>query len=315
MPFVVSTGGSRTARELIRDTATHLGELKLARATSNGLATTIVDSSLRKHLPRNIPDFNAWVYAVEGQAVNTGSEQRAASWAADSATMTLYLPGFPAETRVGDAFEVHTRTERGLKLDALNEAIGLLGAWWTRHTVDESLTTAPDKWDYDLPASMIGPVISKVELQVSTEGRPYMDATGLDWSIRRSVGDDGAEVFKLQFGQAPPPGVKIRLHADVDYAGLISDDDVLPLPLSHWGRQAELWVIHYAVAAVLEIEGRKSPGTQSSRYTADADKLTKELETLQRWAPTRSPNRIVVPGRGTSQAASGAGTIYLGVLA
>jgi len=154
---------AKTAQQLIRELAYRLGELRLSTATSAGLATTVVDTSLLQHFPGDVAQLNAWAYAVAG--TNAGQERRAKSWAYSSTTLTLYSPGFSALTAQNDTFEIHLRSQRARKLEAINEAVGMLNLGWFRKVIDGSIETVSTRYRYALPTAVPWSAVDRVELQ------------------------------------------------------------------------------------------------------------------------------------------------------
>lgn len=295
---------AKTARQLIRELGYRLGELAVFSATSTGTTTTVLSTTLQNTLPGTITGYHPWLYPITGTAGNLGAERRVLSWSYDQATLTL-ATALPSATATSDEFELHMRTQRARKLEAINSAVGQLGLLWYRQFVDTSLTTAQNDWDYTVPANVAR--VSKVEIQVATEaslvagGYPYDDATPLNWTVRRSVATNGTETQVLQFGVQPPPGRTLRLHCEGWFADLAADTDTLALA-GVWERPAFDWIMAWGKHQILDEVTERQPGGESEKYRIRSiDQLEKSRDRILQMLQAHQNGRIVVPGVGTGQ--------------
>jgi hypothetical protein len=98
--------------------------------------------------------------------------------------LTFYS-AWPDSVTVG-SYEIHTRTARSRKLEALNSAIRVLNLSWFRSFQDEvTVTTATNQWRYALPNSVngwTGIVDVQVQMAPSLAGYPYQDAS--NWNVQ-----------------------------------------------------------------------------------------------------------------------------------
>ena len=296
---------AKTAQELIRELSRRLGnELILSTATGVGLVTTVLDSGLRQYLPVDVDNLNFWVYCLDGTAANKGLERRAKSWAEGSETLTLYLPGFPSATAIGDTFEIHKRTQRVRKLEAINAAVRELSLGWMRPVVDVSLTTVSQQYRYTLPA-IPWARIRKVQVQYNTtqDTYPYIDM--YDWEIEESVSASGVRALTIQFGGSVPADRIIRITGEAYYDDAVADLDVVPLA-GRWAGTALEWIYNWATGKLLEWEGIAEPAGYAGRYDAKGmAKLEESKADLIRNMQVLGSGKIGLPGRGTASARGG----------
>lgn len=294
----------RTALQLLEELGERTGELILASPSAAGTVTTLVDNSLAQYLPVDVPQFNAWVYGRSDVASgNQGVERRASSWDIDSVTLALYAPGFPTATTAEGTYEISVRRPRSRRLEAINEAAGLLYLGWWREFIDESITTAVNTWQYQLPSHLSA--VHKVEIQVNIDqtltGYPYADAAWLNYAVRRSVDAAGVEANVLQFAHQPPPGRLLRVFADGYFPDLAADGDVLAIG-GKWERAALAWMYRYAQFLLYEEDSNRQPATQAERYRVwSMDRLMRAKEKLLEEAQEPHNFRIIIPGRGDGQ--------------
>lgn len=297
---------SRTAKALIRELAQRMGEYFLFSATGTGTTTSIVSTQLDQFFPKSISGpMGHWIYCSAG--TNVGQEVRAWMYNTTGKTWTLNQPGFTGAPVATDEFEVHARTRRARKLEALNDAIGQLGLLWFREFYDTSLITQQNVWNYTLPSSQNWSNISQVEIQTTTNAilptYPYLSADPYDWRIRRDVNQTtGAETFVIQFGIQPPIGRILRIHGEGYFSDLAADTDVLAGVGGKWERAALGWIFDWAKYRVLdeEIEGMPSGDVMKYRQRAQ-DKLIEARDRIIQLLQTHEPGKIIVPGHGTAQ--------------
>lgn len=294
-----------TAQAAIRELGYQLDDCFLATASGTGLATTIVASGLRKFFPTDgrADQWTPWVYAISGTAANivaAQTEQRARQWSADSATITLYTPGYPSATATSDTFELHFKTRRARKLGAINYAVRQLGLYCWREFKDESLTTASKTFRYTLPSSQNWRAVKKVEIQVNTDstytGYPFSDASEYLWEpVKTTNSTTGAETWELQFTRQPPYPYTLRVWGEGYYPDLSLDADVLAIS-GEWGNRALSWIYEWGKWMLSEEISKKLPEADAQKWkTASYSSLKKVLDDILRDAPGKSNTRVVVP--------------------
>jgi hypothetical protein len=312
-------------------------------ATSPGTETTVIDTGLRKFLPvdQGQDRWSPWVYCisrnssdpppiVEGDGLDIGGEeldldpfgmdpdeQRARQWSYSSATLTLHTPGFSTATATKDTFEIHLKTRRSRKLEAINDAIGQLGIYWPRPVVDETVVTAENTWRYTLTEDWAK--IRSVEIEVredfATTGYPFQSADRYDWSVYREVSSSGVETWYLQFKDPPPAGKTLRIRGDAFYSALSADTDVLPLS-GNWEGVAIPWIRDWAIYRLKEeiLEGAPNFEVEKALSVVQS-RLMKAKQAVLEMAPSLENGRVIIPGFGTAQHAYGHGdSSYLGAL-
>ncbi len=303
-------GAAPTARTLIRELGRRTNGMVLAAATSNGSATTVIDTSLRKHFPIDggADKWVPWVYAITGTAANivaAQTEQRARQWTNASATILLYPPGFPSATALGDTFELHSKVRRSRLLEAINDGVRRLGLHWYRDFIDASITTTANTWKYTLPGSQKWSKIIKVEIQTTTDTAlptyPYEDARYYNYRTYRDVDSAGGEIWYIQFVTQPPIGRTLRVWAEGYFPELASDTDILAIS-GAWGGSALSWVYTWAKFFVEDEMAERTFFGETDKVRQKAiDQLNRSLDSLKREAPAHRPGQIAVPGVGTGQ--------------
>lgn len=289
---------SKTAKQMIQELANRLGELILCTATSNGSRTTLLSTDLESYFPAQTSNLHSWVYGLTGTAGNIGREARSTTWNPTTDTLTLISPGFPSSTADDDTFEIHLKTRRSRKLEAINDAVGQLGLLWYRRFVDTSITTTENTWSYTLPSNVARLV--DVELQVNTEHStfPYEDVRHLNWTVRESTSTAGVLTQTLQFGEQPPEGRILRLHCEGWFTDLAADTDVLALT-GNWERVALAWIYDWAKYRIFEEMVEEFPTGDYEKYRQRAlDKLVEARQRVIELTRPHEPGRIVVPGTG-----------------
>lgn len=291
---------SRTAQELIRELAERLGELIICTATSDGTTTTIVSTDLKSYLPVDVENFHPWVYYTgKTPSANFALERRGASWMAFTSTLTLLTP-LPAATLSTEQFELHARTRRSRKLEAINDAAGMLGLYWARPIVDTSITTEQNTWAYALPATLSQ--VSDVQIQVSTDANqatfPYRDAAPWNWTVEQARDAAGATTLTLRFGVLPPPDRTLRILGESHFADMDTDADVLALG-GPWERPTLTWIMAMAKFTVLDEVTERQPAGETDRYRQRSlDALNRQKDYLLLHRQTHRPGRVNVPGMG-----------------
>ncbi len=297
---------AQTAQTLIQQLARRLGEFWLSTATSAGTTTTIVDTGLNRFFPvalnstGNQP-MNAWIYPVSGTATNLGYEARTVSWTPSTLTTTA----MPHATASADTFEIHLRTRRPDKLEAINEAIGWLDIMCSREIVDTSITTEQGKWKYTLPSTQNWHHVRLVELQVNTDTTyptyPYADTTVWNWKAY-PVQDPttGVETWYLQFGLLPPPNRVLRIFGDGYFSNLVNDSDLL-VTAGAWERQAMTWVYDYGMWSMMKWLATSEPSFNAGRLDAQYDRLMQSLQQIKSLMKPQRGNRIITPGKGDGE--------------
>lgn len=303
-----------TAQSLVRELATRMGEFYLSTPTG-GSVDTLVDANLDQYWPQTVGQYSAaagfWVYggATAIATANRGVERRALSYTQSSHTLT-FLASWPGVISGGN-YEMHWRTPRSRKLEAINSAIRQLGFHWARSMLSEAaLTTVVNQWSYNLPTGIQWGNIERLQIQINTTGGltgyPYADAGSWNWSIIPYTDDTGVTAFRLQFGTLPPPGRIIRIIADVGYNDLVTDTDVLPLDTSKAGIALE-WIYSWAIYQLNRWESIRQPPNQTAWLEQQAAALLKEASDIRdRFASTPGSTRVVTPGSGTADWPSGA---------
>lgn len=297
-----------TATYLIQELARRMGELIVSTPTTAGTTTTLVDTALDQHLPEDIGrNLNCWVYGcVTGtggmtpvDASNRGRENRAKSWTQATHTLTFYSP-WPVAPSVG-SYEIHTRTARSRKLEALNSAIRVLNLSWYRPFVDEvNVTTVANQWQYALPNIVNGWTgITDIQVQMapSLAGYPYQDAS--TWNVQpyRGVDTAGNSTWYLQFGVMPPPGRLLRIRGTAGYPDLVGESDILAIPSEM--AEALDYVYQLAMSQLLLWESMKQPAGQVERLRQSWQDLASYAKAyMDQNAPTNRSARLAVPGMG-----------------
>lgn len=293
---------------MVRELSTRMQQFVLCTPEPGALQTTLVCQPLRQNFPNNIPQLNAWFYGPAGvDPANVGAERRARSWTQSNATVTFFDPGWPTAPLIGP-YECHIRYQRSRLAEAINDGVGQLGLTWYRETIDESLVTAKDKWQYTIPASQNWAQVSHVEIQYSTDsnliGYPYADAVYLNWRPRRSVDVTGQEAWVIDFGLLPPPGRILRVFGEAFYSDLLADTDALAIA-GKWRRPAMTWIYRWAQFNLNDWKSNASSSldTQTVRTKALQD-LQQAKEDVLAQAPSHQPGRIITPGRGDATIAA-----------
>ncbi len=297
-----------TAQSLVRELAERMGEFYLS-TPAGGTQLTLQDAGLANYFPADI-NFNQitgqgahwWVYgASDADVANRGIERRVKSYTALS-TQVQFAQAWPAVISTGH-YEFHLRTKRSRKLEAINTAVRTLGFTFYRPVVDETITTVNNQWKYTLPNTTLWKTINRVYLQISTDsnlvGFPYQDVEPHDYLIYEQVDASGNTSWVLQFARLPVPNRTLRIFGEAEYADLVADTDVLPLPAKIQGRAIE-WIYEFAQARLYEWEANKQPQGEVDKYLATWDKkLQVAKEELLRYSPSPRPWRVVTPGQGT----------------
>lgn len=297
-----------TAAQLIVELAKRMQEYAASTPTAAGTATSLIDTNLNKVYPVDVGGatrpLGIWVYGTAtADAANVGTENRAVSWVASTSTLA-FLANWATAPTMG-LYEIHQRTSRTRKLEAINEAIGELNLTWYRSVAVLTSATVQNQWSYTLPASIPWTAINKIQVQINTAaglaGYPYGGGELWDADIYPSVDASGTTTWTMQFGKLPPPGRLIRIFGQAGYADLVNDTDVLPLQ-ADWQRMATAWIYQYAQYLLYSWEENSMPATQVERLRQ------KKMETLQiakdyvmAHAPTHGSSRIITPGRGTGE--------------
>ena len=296
-----------TAQYLVRELAKRMGELTLSTPTG-GSTTTLIDAVLKQVWPASVTSqLNPWVYGSQtADVANRGIERRGSAWDASSTTLTFYAP-WPTAITTG-TYEIHSRTSRERKLEALNAGVRELPFAWPSAVLDESLTTAAGTYRYTLPSSILLRQVVRVQLEGdpdATGNPPYLDAGPWDHTLVHTTDSTGNTVSYLQFGSLPPSGRKIRLLASTGYADLVNDTDVLALPEPVAGAATE-WLYKQAEFLLWCWELNRQPAGQTERLRLQVEQsLQIARRHLLDLAPPPNNSAIRVPGRGTSSAGAG----------
>lgn len=308
---------SITAANLVRELGKRMGELFLSTPTATGSTggTTLVDATLTQYLPVTVgagaEQFMPWVYgSTTVDTLNMGVTRRAQTWNASSGQTSLtFFTGAPWPTQITSSgssgapvYEIHLRSDRARKLEALNEAVGQLGLWWFRDFEDTSITTASNTWAYTLPSSQYIARLWEVAYQLVTDntltGFPYMDAVELNWTVRESTDELGNLTQILQFGEIPPWPRILRLKGEAYFPDLVNDSDVLALS-GKYARPCLAWMYKYAAYLLNLWQGDQQPMGDISRYEQRETQLLAEADALKlAMKKPHRPGRILVPGRG-----------------
>lgn len=286
---------SRTAVQLIQELANRMGELAVITSTASGTTTQITSTDLDQYIPQATANMASWVHCLGG--TNVGVERRAKSYTPSSDLLTLHAPGFPNLTESGVQYEMHARTRRVRKLEALNSAIRQLGLYWPRDVVDASLTGIAAQYEYTLPASINWANVWDVQLQHTSDPPtyPYDDARSLRWDVRRSMSAAGVETWTLVFGGQPTVGRTIRVKGSAFFSDLVADADVLPMGGMWEGKMIE-WIMDWAKYKLLDETVERQPGGEAERYRQRAvDKLQQAKEELILSLKPKGGNKITTP--------------------
>jgi hypothetical protein len=302
------------AASLVRELSRRMGDLVLSVPTAPGTTTTLIDSALDQYYPANPGNttsfLNVWVYGVAAaldgltpaDQNNRGVERRAKSWSIDSHTLSFYT-AWPSAPTAG-TYEIHQRSQRSRKLEALNDAVRQLNLAWYRRAQDEvTLTTVQNQWRYSIPnAAALWSSIDTIEIQMnpSFADYPYADASAWDPHIEQIVDAAGNPTLQIQFGLMPPPGRIVRLRGTAGYPDLANETDVLGLtPV--WS-EALAWIYDWAEYRLYQWESNKQPSGQTERLRQSMqDRLQAAKMYLLENQPEKPNARLVVPGRGTGQ--------------
>ena len=278
-----------------------MGELITFTGTSGGTATTIVSTALEKFIPQATAQVNFWVHCLSGTGV-IGQEVRAKSFAPTTDTLTLHDPGFSAVTPSGATYEIHARTRRARKLEAINSAVRQLGLIVPREVIDTTLTGVADQFTYTLPSNQNWVQVHKVEVHSGASatlvGFPFEAERAYRWNVRREQNrTTGTETWTLQFdGQSQiPTGRVIRVTGVGGFTELAADADVLPLGGAYEGRAIE-WIMDWAKYRLLDETVERQPGGEAERYRLRAlDMLQKQKEDLLTLMRVPGPGIIETP--------------------
>jgi hypothetical protein len=288
-----------TALQLVQEFASRVNELVMSKATADGTASTIIDSSLRQYFVEDDSEFNAWVYAVAG--ANSGVERRASTFSYSMHAVSLHYQ-LPNSTLLGDTFEIHLRTPRTRKLAALNSAVRMLGMGWYRPIINESLVTVGQRYRYTLSPEEWAS-LDRV-LLINSENPEYPPVEIHDWMVQENVESDGTRTLTLQFGGALPAGKTLRLIGRGTFNTVSEDTDILPISGEYEGPMLE-WIYSWATNRLVKEVSIGEPAGQSTRYDAKSDKeLLEARDLLMRWAKPLGSGRLITPGRGTATAAN-----------
>jgi hypothetical protein len=302
-----------TCLGLVQELAKRMGEFYLF--TVNGdlsTTTSLQDPGLSEIILEDVlTDLNVWVYGVAtttggmvaANAGNRGVVRRATAY--DASEMALiFTRAWPDLPTTGN-YEVHTRSTRARKLEAINSAIRILPSGWPRPILNEvAVTTAQNTWRYALPSSTLWAAVKRVEIQMSTSvglsGYPYADAGPYNWRIDTATDTSGNIVYYLQFAQLPPPGRLLRFIGTAGYADLVAEGDVLPIP-DNWS-EAQEFIYDYAAFRLWEWEANRMPSGQTERIRqAKQESLMYALKQLEDGAKSRGNIPLAIPGRGDGQ--------------
>jgi hypothetical protein len=305
-----------TALALVQELARRNDELIISTPTATGTTTTLIDTGLNQYMPQDTGTGNArllcWVYCNAGDTANVGQERRAQSFSANSSTLTFFsgAGAWPVAPTSAGTYELHLRSERSRKLEAINSAVRQLGLTWYRVFQDTSITTAINQWTYTIPSADNMSKVSKVEIQISTQptliGYPYIDASPWNWVIRESTDTSGNLTQILQFGVVPPPNRTLRITMEGWYPNLANDSDVLPLS-GKWAGPATEFIYDWATYRLMQWQEHGQPAGELGRYQAlSREDLQAALERVLRLAPPHLPGRVVIPGSGDGQYPAGA---------
>lgn len=302
---------SPTAQYLVRELASRMGEFYLSSPTS-GSTFQLTDPQIIQFAPADVP-FNAatgqgpmwWAYGpADADSGNRGQERRVRSYVANTGVATFFS-AWPMNITTGH-MEFHFRTPRSRKLEAINSGVRYLGFQWYRPVAGGAITTVEKQWRYALPPSIIWRKVSKIQLQITTDptlvGFPYQDLTPYDYEIYADVDQTtGVTTYYLQFATMPPPNRTIRIFGEAEYADLVADTDIVPIPEKIQGRAIEL-IYEFAQARLYEWETNRQPQGEDDRYFRHMqERLQRAKEELLRYAPGPKPWRVVIPGQGTAE--------------
>lgn len=297
-----------TASQLIIELAKRMQEYAASTPTAAGTVTTLIDTNLNKMYPVDVGGatrpLGIWVYGTaSADASNRGTENRAVSWVASTSTLT-FLANWATAPTMG-LYEIHQRTSRTRKLEAINEAIGELGLTWYRPVAVLASTTVQNQWRYALPTTVPWTAINKIQVEINTAGNlggyPYSSGELWNADIYPSVDASGTTTWTMQFATLPPPDRLIRIFGQAAYTDLVSDTDVLPLQ-ADWQRMATAWIYQYAQYLLYSWEENSMPATQVERLRqAKMDRLQTAKDYVMAHAPTHGSSRIITPGRGTGE--------------
>ncbi len=301
-----------TASSLVRELAQRMGEFYLSTPTG-GTTTTLIDAALDQYWPSNVGQQSApmgiWGYgSITADTNNRGIERRAKSYQQSTHTVT-FLSAWPTTISTG-AYELHWRTPRSRKLEAINSGVRQLGFHWARTIVDgTTLTTAANTWSYALPTNIQWGSIPLVELQIALDatliGYPYVNAGLWNWTVRPATDSSGATTYTLQFGTLPPPNRKIRVFADANYSDLVADADILPMDVMTSGIATE-WLYSWAMYQLQRWESVRQPMNNTQWLEQQAAALMKEASEIRdRFAGSPPMTKITTPGKGDGEWPSG----------
>ncbi len=287
-----------------------MGELYLSTPTS-GTTTTLIDTNLDQYWPSNAGQQSApigiWCYgSPTAEAANRTIERRARSYAQNTHTVT-FLAAWPTAISTAGIYELHWRTPRSRKLEAINSGVRQLGFHWARSVIDEtSITTAVNTWSYDLPSTVQWGSIPQVQLQVALDttliGYPYVNAGLWNWTVIPYTNvNTGATTYRLQFGTLPPPNRKLRIFADANYGDLVSDSDILPMDVNASGIATE-WLYSWAMYQLVRWESVRQPMNNTQWLEQQGAALLKEASDIRdRFAGTPTIVKVTTPGHGDGQ--------------
>lgn len=286
-----------------------MGEFYLATATG-GSTTTLVDANLDQYWPGGVGQQSApmgiWGYGASDavSTSNRGIERRAKSYTQNTHTIE-WLAAWPGAISSG-GYELHWRTPRSRKLEAINSGVRQLGFHWWRSVVDEaSITTVANTWQYNLPTTVQWNTVPKLQIQISTDatlvGYPYVDASPWNWAIVPITNSSGVTTYRLQFATIPPPGRIIRVFGEANYNDLVNDSDILPIDATSAGIATE-WLYSWAMYQLTRWESVRQPMNNTQWLEQQGAALLKEAQDIRdRFASTPQATRIVTPGKGDGE--------------
>ncbi len=292
-----------------------MGEMVLSTPSSSGSSggTTLIDANLLQYWPTTMgagqEQFMPWVYgSTTADPANIGVTRRGTMWNASSSAPALtFSQAWPtAITSSGSSgapvYEIHIRTERSRKLEAINEAVGQLGLWWFRDFEDTSITTASNTWQYTLPSGQYIARIWEVAYQTITDptliGFPYTDAVALNWKMREFTDTSGVLTQILQFGDLPIWPRTLRIKGEAYFPDLVNDADILAIA-DMYQRPCLAWIYSYAAHIMNNWQGDAQPMGDIERYTARTTQLLDQADKLKlAMKKAHKPARVTVPGRG-----------------
>jgi len=263
-----------------------LGDTLVSTATG-GTSTTLVDT-------KQAQDADVWNGSeLVHKPGASGYEVRRVTDFASGGTFTADR-AFTATPVNADNYEVHRVFSPGRKNDAINEAIRISGKRFARRTQDTSLTTAANKYGYNITS--LSPAVDrdwgliKVEYDTGLSGTnvPYQEVDNDYWEVV----DDNATLM-LQFsGIVFDTNTRtLRLTYLVRPSVFSNDTGALDPRLPNF----ENFICTYATGTLARARWIAEGGEPGSGWHQVYQRMQRELDSLDTDRPRRKASSVKLP--------------------